>query len=229
MEDRKRLLAQLDLFAGLGERELDEIAQIARRRRLQSGEVLFHKGEEGGEIYVIVTGRLKAYATGPGGDDVVFRYMGAGEVVGELGAFAEGKRTASNVAVGECELLMIQRRELIPLLRRFPDIAIRLLGALATRMIKLSESLEDNNFRPVGARLAKCLLGFADRWSEPGRSGGRVISVRLPQGELGDLVGATRESVNKQIGKWTDGGIIEMHDGAITIKNRAALEKVSDG
>jgi CRP/FNR family transcriptional regulator, cyclic AMP receptor protein len=228
MDDRKQLLAQLDLFAGLSDRELGEIAQIARRRRLQSGEVLFHKGDEGGEIYVIVTGRLKAYATGPGGDDVVFCYMGAGEVVGELGAFAEGKRTASNVAVGDCELLMIQRRELIPLLRRFPEISIRLLSALAMRMIRLSESLEDNNFRTVEARLAKCLISFADRWSAPAPSGGRVITVRLPQGELGDLIGATRESVNKQIGRWTDCGIIEMHDGEITVKNRVALEKVTD-
>ncbi len=226
MEDRKRLLSKLDLFAGLGDRELDEIVLISRRRRLHAGEMLFHKGDEGGEVYVIVTGRVKAYSTGPEGDDVVFRYMGAGEVLGELGAFAQGMRTASNVAVEDCDLLMIQRRELIPLLRRFPDIAIWLLGALAARMIKLSESLEDNNFRPVNARLAKCLLGFADRWSEPGRNGGSVITVRLPQGELGDLVGATRESVNKAVRAWTSEGIVAMHDGTITIKNRAALEKL---
>ena len=139
MDDRKAVLSQLQLFAGLGERELGEIAQITRRRRLRSGEVLFHKGDEGGDVYVIVSGRMKAFATGPEGDDVVFRYMGAGEVVGELGAFVEGKRSASNVAVEDCELLMIQRRELIPLLRRQPEIALRLLGALATRMILLSE------------------------------------------------------------------------------------------
>jgi CRP/FNR family cyclic AMP-dependent transcriptional regulator len=167
---------------------------------------------------------VKAFATGPDGDDVVFRYMGAGEVVGELGAFVEGKRTASNVAVEDCELLMIHKRELIPLLRRQPEIAVRLLGALAARMIKLSESLEDNNFRPVSARLAKCLISFADRWPERDKNGWVRIKLRLPQGELGDLVGATRESVNKLIRQWTAEGVLEMHDGAVTIKNRAALE-----
>jgi CRP/FNR family cyclic AMP-dependent transcriptional regulator len=225
MEDRKRVLSQLDLFAGLGDRELSEISLITKRRRLRAGEALFHKGDEGGDIYVIVSGRLKAYATGPDGDDVVFRYMGAGEVVGELGAFVEGKRTASTVAVEDCELLMIQKRDLIPLLRHQPEISIRLLGVLAARTIKLSESLEDNNFRPVSARLAKCLLSFADRWPEPGKNGAVRIRLRLPQGELGDLVGATRESVNKLIRQWTVEGILEMHDGAVTIKNRAALEK----
>jgi CRP-like cAMP-binding protein len=228
MEQRNRLLSRLDLFAGLGDRELGEIALITRKRRLRAGEALFHKGDEGGDIYVIVSGRLKAFATGPEGDDVVFRYMGSGEVVGELGAFVEGKRTANSLAVEDCELLMIQKRELIPLLRRQPEIAIRLLGALATRMSKLSESLEDNNFRPVSARLAKCLVSFADRWPEPGKNGAVRIGLRLPQGELGDLVGATRESVNKLIRQWTAEGILEMHDGAVTIKNRAALEKLTE-
>jgi CRP-like cAMP-binding protein len=225
MEDRKGVLSQLELFAGFGDRELSEISLITRKRRLHAGEVLFHKGDEGGDIYVIVSGRVKAFATGPEGDDVVFRYMGAGEVVGELGAFVENKRSANSTAVEDCELLMIQKRELIPLLRHQPEIAIRLLGALAARMIQLSESLEDNNFRPVSVRLAKCLISFADRWPEPARNGAVRIRLRLPQGELGDLVGATRESVNKLIRQWTADGILEMHDGTVTIKNRVALEK----
>jgi CRP-like cAMP-binding protein len=224
MEDRKRVLSRLELFAGLGERELGEIAGIARARRLRAGETLLHKGDEGGDIFVIVSGRLRAFATGPEGDDVVFRYMGAGEVLGELGAFVEGKRSASSVAIDDCELLMIQRRELLPLLRRMPEISIRLLGALAERTIRLSEALEDNNFRPVRARLAKCLLSFADRWPEPGPGGSVRIGLRLLQGELGDLVGATRESVNKLLRQWTSEGIVEMRDGVVTIKDRAALE-----
>ena len=223
MEDRKQPLSKLDLFAGLGETELAEIAAIGRKRRVRSGEVLWHKGAEGSDLYVIISGRLKAYATGPDGDDIVFRYMGAGEVAGEIGAFADGKRSASVGTVEDCELLMIQRRELFPLLKRFPDIALRMLEALATRMIKLSETLEDNNFRPVKTRLAKCLLSLSQRWPEPARNGDVRIALRLPQGELGDLVGATRESVNKLVRQWSADGVLEMHDGAITIKNRAAL------
>jgi CRP/FNR family transcriptional regulator len=226
MDDRKLVLSRLDLFAGLSDRELSEVALITRKKSLHDGDLLFHKGDEGGDLYVIVSGRIKAFATGPGGDDVVFRFMGPGEVTGDLGAFAEGKRTASNVAVGDCELLMIHRRELVPLLRRMPDIAVRLVAALSSRMIKLSEALEDNNFRSVNQRLAKCLLVHADRWGKPASGGAVEIDLRLPQGELGDLVGATRESVNKAIRDWRNAGVLSMHDGTITIKNRAALEKL---
>jgi CRP-like cAMP-binding protein len=228
MDDRRQVLSELELFAGLGERELDEISRITRSRRLAAGAALFHKGDTGGDLYVIVSGRVKAFATGPDGDDVVFRFMGAGEVVGELGALVEGKRTASSVAVEPSELLMIQKRDLAPLLRRHPEIAIRLLGMLAKRMAELSESLEDNNFRPVSSRLAKCLLGFAERWAEPDAAGGVRIKLRLGQGELGDLIGATRESVNKLIRQWSTEGVVEMHDKQIRIKNRSALEKLSE-
>jgi len=227
MEDRKQVLARLDLFAGLGDRELSEIAQITRRQRLRAGEALFHKGDTGADMYVIVSGRLKAFATGPDGDDVVFRYMGPGEITGDLGAFAEGKRTASNMALEDCELLMIQRRELLPVLRRCPEIAIRLITVISARMIKLSESLEDNNFRPVSARLAKCLLALAERWHEPAKNGGVRITIPISQGELGHLIGATRESVNKFVGQWRDSGVIQTLDRAITIKDLAALEKLA--
>ena len=225
MDDRKQVLSRFDLFAGLCERELSEVAQITRRKALRAGETLFHKGDEGSDLYLIVSGRIKAYSTGPSGDDMVFRFMGPGAVTGDLAAFSEGKRTASNVAVEDCELLMIHRRELVPLLRRMPDIAIRLVAALAVRTIELSEALEDNNFRTVSQRLAKCLLVHAERWGKP-VPGGVEIDLRLPQGQLGDLVGATRESVNKTIKDWRKAGVVEMRDGAVTLKRPEVLEKL---
>lgn len=141
MTDRKQVLAKLDLFAGLSDRELDEVAAITRRKSLHKQDLLFRKGDEGGDIYVIVRGRLKAFATGPDGDEIVFRYMEPGEITGDLAAFTEGRRSASNVALEDCELLMIQRRELMPLLRRTPDIAIRIIAALAARTIQISQQL----------------------------------------------------------------------------------------
>jgi CRP-like cAMP-binding protein len=226
MPDRNEVLSQLELFAGFCEADLADIARVTQRRRLRPGEVLFHKGDEGSDMYVIASGRLKAFATSAEGDDVVFRYMGPSEVIGEIGAFVGGKRTASVSALEACELLMIQKRELLPLLKRNPTVAIRLLEALAARLAKLSETLEDNNFRPVSQRLAKCLLSHAQRWGERGARGAVRIDLHLHQGDLGDLVGATRESINKLIGRWTAERILEMRDGVITLHDVAALERL---
>lgn len=219
-------MSELDLFSSLGERELDEIARITRKRRLEPRDVLCHKGDEVGDVFVIMSGRLRAFATGPDGDEIVFKHMGPGEVAGELGIFVEGKRTASMEALEPTTLLVIPRRDFIPVLRRFPDIALRMLQVVAARVIHLSEVVEDTNFRKVDARLAKCLLGFAAGWGEQ-TNGGVRISVRLPQSELGDLVGATRESVNKTIRAWTADRVLEMRDGIITIKQKEALEALT--
>jgi CRP-like cAMP-binding protein len=188
--DRKALLARLPLFAGLSERELDEIARATRTCALAAREELFHKGDAGGDLYVIERGRLRAFATGPDGNDIVFSYQGVGEVVGELAAFVEQERSASIAAVEPSALLVLSRRDFLAVLRRHPEIAIRLLQVLARRVVRLSEVVEDTSFKPLSARLAKCLLGFAERWGEP-CPGGIRIPVTLRQSELGNLIGGT--------------------------------------
>lgn len=227
LADRKALLAGLPLFAGLSDRELDEIARAARTRLLAAREELFHKGDAGGDLCVIVRGRLKAFATGPDGDDIVFSYQDAGEVVGELAAFVQQERSASVEAVESSELLVLPRRDFLAVLKRHPEIAIRLLEVLARRVVRLSEFVEDTNFKPLSARLAKCLLGFAERWGEPTREGLR-IPVTLRQGELGHLIGGTRESVNKHLRSWSEEGLLSFHDGEVIVKNRDALEDLAD-
>jgi CRP/FNR family cyclic AMP-dependent transcriptional regulator len=228
MEERKQVLSRFELFAGLDDRQLGEVARIARRYARQSGEMLFHKGDEGVDICLVVRGRLKAYVTSPDGQDRVFRQMSNGDVIGELAVFARGKRTANVTALEDCDLLMISRRDLFPLLSSCPEIAIRLLGVIAERTIELSEALADANFRPVSERLAKSLLRFADRWGQPAGGGGTQIGVRLSQSELGEIIGATRESVNKTLKKWTKRQVIAMQDRSITILDREALTSLSE-
>lgn len=225
--DRKSLLAGLPLFAGLSDRELDEIARATRTRLLEAREELFHKGDAGGDLYVVVRGRIKAFATGPDGDDIVFSYQDAGEVVGELAAFVQQERSASVEAVEASELLVLPRRDFLAVLKRHPEIAIRLLEVLAARVVRLSEFVEDTNFKPLSARLAKCLLSFAERWGEPAREGIR-IPVTLRQGELGHLIGGTRESVNKLLRSWSAAGLVSFHDGEVILKNRDALGDLAD-
>jgi CRP-like cAMP-binding protein len=226
MSDRKRILSEIPLFSGLEDRELGELAEVTRRKRLAPQEVLCRKGDESGDVFVIVSGRLRAYSTGKDGREVVFRHQGPGEVVGELGAFASGKRTVNVDAIEESELLVIPRRDFLPVLRRFPDIAIRLLQIVAARVTHLTEAMEDASFRKLDARLAKCLLGFAKNWGKQ-TDDGVAITVRLRQADLGELIGATRESVNHVIRAWSREGILSVRAGHITIRQPQALEQLA--
>ncbi len=224
--ERRAMLARAPLFARLDEAELDALLDTTHTKSLEAREELFHKGDPGSQVYLILRGRLKAITTSAEGDDVVFSIMGPGELFGELGLLAGGTRTATIQALDRSELLVLDRREFLPFLRAHPDVAIKLLEVLARRARSISEMIEDTHFLNLPARLAKKLLNLAARYGVD-TEGGVRIELRLSQTELGDLVATTRESVNKQIRAWTEGGVLSMDRGIVTIHRRGELESLA--
>jgi CRP-like cAMP-binding protein len=224
---KRELLARQDLFRKLTERELNDLLQAVQLRRVSAREVLCRKGDPGNQLYLIVDGVLKAQTTSRSGDDIVFSMMGPGEMVGELALLRGGKRTATVVAVRDSQLVVIDRRELFPFLRRHPEAALKLLEVLAARVERLSAKVEDKTFLNLPQRLAKALFELAQRWGRRAADG-LHIEQRLSQSELGDLVATTRESVNKQMKAWQKDGVAAMRNGHIVILDDAALKSISE-
>jgi CRP-like cAMP-binding protein len=225
-EDKRRLLERGSLFAGLAPAQLAEIAAAARSQNLAKREELFHKGDEGSQVYLVASGRLKVLTTSVEGDDVVFSILGPGEVFGEIALLGGTPRTATVVAIEACELLVIDRRDFLALLRRHPDAVISLLSVLAMRLKRLSELLEDTLFLNLPIRLAKKLLAL-DRTYGRDTEAGRRVDLKLSQEEWGDLVGATRESINKQVRAWVEQGLMSVDQGYIVIHRPDELEKLA--
>ena len=223
---KRELLAKLPLFAGLAPRELDALAAVTRTRALAAHEELFHKGDPGSQVYGVVEGTLKVVTTSEAGDDVVFNLMGAGDVFGEVAVFCEAERTATVVALRECELLVIDRRDLLAFLRSHPDAALALMAVLAQRVRSLSELVEDTLFLNLPVRLAKKLVAYAESHGQRTPEGVR-IDLKLSQEEWGDLVGATRESINKQMRAWTDQRLIRVDHGYVVLLRVEALEALA--
>jgi CRP-like cAMP-binding protein len=225
---KRELLANQELFRKLSERELDDLVQAVRLKSIAARDELCHKGDEGNQLYVIVRGLLKAQTTSTSGDDVVFSIMGPGEMFGELALFSDGKRTANVVAIQDSELLLIDRRELFPFLRRHPEAAIKLLEVLAARVLNLSAMMEDTTFLNLPQRLAKRLLDLGERYGRRTPQGLR-IETKFSQTELGDLVATTRESINKQMKSWAAKRIATMEAGYVTIHDEDALRDIAEG
>ena len=223
---KRELLGNVPLFAGLGRLELDAIVPVSRTVTLKKREQLFHKGDEGTQVYVVIQGKLKALTTSRDGDDVVFSIMGPGEVFGEIALLGGTKRTATISAIDACQLLCIDRRDFMAFLKGNPEVAIKLLTVLAQRMKSVSEFVEDSLFLNLPLRLAKKLLSLAKIYGEKTEAGIRV-DLKLSQEEWGDLVGATRESINKQVRAWTEQGLISMDRGYIVVHRTADLEKLA--
>jgi CRP/FNR family cyclic AMP-dependent transcriptional regulator len=225
-EERRALLARVPLFAALDEAHLSALVEATTTKRLKPRDELFHKDDEGTQVYVIASGRLKVVTTSADGTDVVFNILDAGEVVGELPLLAGGRRTATVAALEACELLVLHRRDFLQFLRTHPEAAVSLLAVLAERLTRVSELLEDTVFLNLPARLAKKLLYLCEHYGEADGEGVR-LTLKLSQAELGNLVGTSRESVNKQIRAWSEAGVLEMDRGEIRILRMAELERLA--
>ena len=225
-DQKRELLANVPLFQGLGSKELDALIPVARTVSLRKREELFHKGDEGAQVYVVIRGKLKALTTSEGGDDVVFSILGPGEVLGEIALLGGTPRTATVTAIDPSELLIIDRRDFLSFLRGHPDVAINLLDVLAQRMKRVSELVEDTLFLNLPLRLAKKLVSLSKAYGQPHAQGLR-LDLNLSQEEWGDLVGTTRVSINKQLRAWTEEGLITIDRGYIVIRDNRELEKLA--
>lgn len=223
---RRELLAGISLFSSLGADDLDRLLDVTTTRRLDARQELCHKGDDGDALYGVLSGRLKVTAAGADGKEIVFGLMDAGDVIGEIALLDGSPRSATVVSMEPSELLTLHRRDFLPFLHERPRVAVDLAALLARRLRRLSELTEDTLFLALSSRLAKKLLALAARYGTRTADGVR-IDLRLPQHELGELVGTTRESVNKQLRAWQQEGLLAMDRGLITLRDPDGLEAVA--
>lgn len=227
---KRELLANFFLFARLSEAELEAILHLAKTRRIAEGEVVFEKGEPGTSMMAILDGRVRISVFSEDGKEIILNIIEPGGLFGEVALLDGRERTANATAMGRTTLLVLDRRDLFPFLRRNPDIMMRLFEVLCERIRSASNLVEDVAFLDFEARLARLLLRLAATYGKPSERGTR-LNIRLSQQDLGHLIAATRESVNRQLNNWANDGVIALERGRITISDREQLElrAVPDG
>jgi CRP/FNR family transcriptional regulator, cyclic AMP receptor protein len=229
LDKHKQLLGAIPLFAELSPEQLEEIAALARVREYPPRKVVVAQGEPAQALFAIVHGRLKVASCGPDGKDTVLGIMSEGEVFGEVALLDGGTRSATCTSIESCELLELDRAQFLALLESSPTIAVKLLRVLAQRLRRLSQRSEDAAFLDVPSRLARSLVDLASRFGERAvvPPGAICIALKLSQQELGDLVGATRESVNKHLSEWTRQGFLQLHAGRMVISDIDSVRRIA--
>lgn len=217
------LLRRVPLLQSLSEVELRAIADLATRRRVRVRETVVQQSDAANELFVLISGHLKVVSTDPEGRDAGLGVMGPGEVFGEVALLDGGARSATIVALDPCELLVIRREHWLRFLKSSPDTAIQLLAVLAGRLRRLTERTEDIAFLRVGERLAKTIATLAASYGDKQPDGSIRLALKMSQQEMGDLVGATRESANKQIRAWEQEGLVAQDHGHLIIRDLDAL------
>lgn len=220
-------LSRMWLFSELNEAQIGLLTQITQRRRFESKKVIVRQGDQDADLYCVLRGHLKVTACDSHGHEIVVNLMQAGDVFGEIAFFDGQARSATVTALDAGELLVIRRADFLLLLQKAPVIATKMLPALARLVRRLTERAEDSAFLDVRARLAKALGDLADRVGTPLGPQQVALRVRLSQQELGDMVQATRESVNKCLREWEREGIIQRNGRQLVIEDRERLRELS--
>lgn len=200
-------LGKTELFAGLDDAALEDLAERAVHRRYRKGSVIFVQGEQGERCFTIVSGAVKISAYLPDGREAVLAMLGPADVFGELSPFDQAPRSADATAVEDAGLLSLDAPALRDAIARHPQIAMSLLRVLSHRLRQSNESFQDVAFFDVHGRVARRLADLADNHGVPAEEG-VLIDMPLSQENLAQMIGATRESVNKALAGLTRRGLV---------------------
>jgi CRP/FNR family transcriptional regulator, cyclic AMP receptor protein len=222
------LLAEIPLFEDLSPADLDIVAQRTRQRRYKEGDTIFHRNDPGVALYVIITGKVKIHNETADGADCIIAILSEGDFFGEMAVIDGEERSADATTLEPTELLMLTRDDLHDILQRYPRISLRLLATLAGRLRRTNEAYQAYSTLDVNGRLALQLLRLSEQHGIVTTSGVR-IDLRLTQTDLGALVGASRESVNKVMGFFRRQGYVSIDDkNQITVQNQKALGRLCE-
>jgi CRP-like cAMP-binding protein len=218
-DDARRFLGNCFLFQGLDPEERNQVVSRAHVRRFASGDMIFHMGSPGSSMMAVLTGQVRISISSPDGKELLLAILQPGEVFGEIALLDGKERSADARAVGACSLAVLERRDVLVFLERHPEAWARIVEVLCERFRENTQHAAEVSLLQLPARLAKVLL----RMDGGGTAGARPLSQR----ELGNLVGAARESVNKCLNDWQRRGVIRLDDNAIAIIDRPALEAMA--
>jgi CRP-like cAMP-binding protein len=203
----RKVLEQSPLFAQMDENSRHELINLAMPRSFGAGEPVCRVGDPGGSMMAVLAGTVRISMPTVKGKEVILADLRPGQLFGEI-ALLDGKpRSANATALTKCDLLVLERRNVIPFLERNPAACLQLMELLCARIRRSDERMADLAFFELPSRLAKVLLSYASEKT------GAEVRLSLSQTELAEMVGATRENVNRCLRDWHRRGIVKLKDG----------------
>jgi len=221
--DKRQLLQNHYLFSKLSPKQIDRLAACIVGKSIQRGTSICAKGDPGSSLYVICQGTVKISVPSADGHDAVFNVIGKGDVFGEIALLDGRPRTADVVAITDCELCVIERRDFLPLVKEEPEIALKMIEIFFVNVTPNTEKAENLMFLHLPGRLARALLRLSEGDE---RSCERKVAVT--QKDLGNIIGMSRESTNRQLRIWEEQEWVRLERGGIVILSAKALERVAE-
>ncbi len=223
-QDTVALLARVPVFEQLMPDDLDRVAGVAVPRAFAPHHVIFREGDDSDTCYIVFSGHARALREHSDGRQLTLAQFGPGDVFGELAMFDTERRSATVEAVDQLETVAILGGDMRHLMRRHPDIAVKLLGALGRRLRQANERLARQSFQTVQSRVATVLQQLVERARAEGAGDGPQLVVAT-QAELAQLAGSSRESASRFLATLERAGVISQGRGRLTVHDPDALAR----
>jgi CRP/FNR family cyclic AMP-dependent transcriptional regulator len=218
------VLRKHPIFADLEPEAFDQLCRYAKHTTLKRGAALFAKGDPGLSLYAVISGSVKMSISSADGRSAILNIIGPGEIFGEIALLDGGVRSSDAIANTNCELFVIDRREFIPFVRSQPALAMKFIELLCGRLRWTSDQVEQIILQNLPGRLASALIRLSEKHKlEPG---GRTIAIT--QQEISEMVGMTRESINKQLRAWAARSWVRLEHGAIVVLKDEPLRQLAE-
>ena len=219
--DKRAILRDHYLFGKLTPQHIDRLSACIVTKTVKRGTNIYAKGDPGTSLCAIGAGTVRISVPSVEGKDAVLDVLGKGSILGEIALLDGHPRTADAIAVTDCELFVIERRDFLPLMREEPEIALKIIEILCSKLRRTTQQAEEVMFLDLPSRLAKALLRLVDGET----AGMQERKVTITQKDLGNIIGMSRESTNKQLRIWADKKLVRLERNAVVI---LAIDSLAD-
>jgi CRP/FNR family transcriptional regulator, cyclic AMP receptor protein len=208
----KLLLKKVPFFQSLDDQQLDLIAELAQTRSFPRHTLIITEGEESSSLFIVLEGKMKVFLSDESGREVILGFEGVGGYIGEIGLLDSEPRSASVMSIAKSKCLIISKDAFLECIRLNPEVAVGIILGLTKRVRSLLENVRNLALRNVYRRVVGSLLSMAVETGDC-----RTIEQKLTHQELADMVGASREMVNRVLRDLTAGGYITIYRHSIVI------------
>jgi CRP-like cAMP-binding protein len=222
--NKLEILRKHPIFSDLEPDAFDQLCRYAKLSHFKRGATICSKGDVGNSLYAVISGTVKISTSSAEGRSAILNLIGTGEVFGEIALLDGGERTTDAIANSDCELFVIDRREFIPFVRSQPALAMKFIELLCARLRWTSEHVEQIILQDLPGRVASALIRLTERHQPP--AAGRTITVT--QQEISEMVGMSRESINKQLRAWESRKWVRLEHGAIAVLDAESLQALAE-
>jgi CRP/FNR family cyclic AMP-dependent transcriptional regulator len=217
------VLRKHPIFCDLDPEALDQLCRYAKHATLKRGAAIFSKGDPGNSLVAVIRGTVKISISSAEGRSAILNLIGPGEIFGEVALLDGLARTADATANTNCEIFVIDRREFLPFVRTQPALAMKFIELLCARLRWTSDQVEEVILQDLAGRLASALIRLTEKHKLA--PGGRTIAIT--QQEISEMVGMTRESINKQLRAWAARNWVRLEHGAIVVLDTESLQALA--